>query len=142
MTESSQLRDFAQRYTTAWCSQNASSVAAFFSPNGSLSVNSAPAVGRRAITEVAQGFMTAFPDMILLMDDVRVQGDGAEYHWTFIGTNTGPGGTGHRVRFSGFEVWKFGVDGLIVESQGHFDSADYQRQLEHGVDESRWKHNN
>ena len=137
MTDLSQLRDFAERYTAAWCSQNASSVAAFFASNGSLSVNGAPAVGRQAITEVAQSFMTAFPDMILIMDDVRMRGDCAEYHWTFIGTNTGPGGTGHRVRFSGFELWKFGENGLIIDSQGHFDSADYQRQLEHGPDESR-----
>jgi len=136
MPELSQLRDFAKRYTAAWCSQDAPSVAAFFAPNGSLSVNGAPSVGRRAITEVAQGFMTAFPDLRLLMDDIVPQGDHAVYHWTFIGTNTGPGGTGHRVRFSGFEEWKFGEDGLIAESQGHFDSAAYQRQLECGVQES------
>jgi predicted ester cyclase len=134
--ELSQLGDFAKRYTAAWCSQDAPSVAAFFAPNGSLSVNGAPNVGRRAITEVAQGFMTAFPDLRLLMDDIVPQGDHAVYHWTFIGTNTGPGGTGHRVRFSGFEEWKFGEDGLIAESQGHFDSAAYQRQLECGVQES------
>ena len=137
MPEPAQLRDFAQRYTAAWCSQNAASVATFFAPNGSLSVNGAPAVGRRAITEVAQGFMTAFPDMRLLMDEILVRGDRAEYHWTCLGTNTGPGGTGHRVRFSGFEVWKIGEDELIAESQGQFDIADYQRQLERGVGESR-----
>lgn len=131
--ELSQLRDFAKRYTAAWCSQNAASVAAFFSPNGSLSVNGALAVGRAAITEVAQGFITAFPDMQLTMDDILIHGDRANYHWTFIGINTGPGGTGHRVRFSGFEEWKFATDGLIAESQGHFDAADYQRQLECGA---------
>jgi uncharacterized protein (TIGR02246 family) len=137
MPEPAKLREFASRYTAAWCSQDPASVAAFYSPDGSLSVNGgAPAVGRNAIAEVAQGFMTAFPDLLLLMDDVLVQGDRAEYHWTFIGTNTGPGGTGHRVRFSGFEVWKIGQDGFVAESQGHFDSADYQRQLERGVEES------
>lgn len=125
------------RYTASWCSQNAPSVAAFFAPNGSLSVNGAPNVGRRAITELAQGFMTAFPDLQLLMDCIVPQGDHGVYHWTFIGTNTGPGGTGHRVRFSGFEEWKFGEDGLIAESQGHFDSAAYRRQLERGVEESQ-----
>ena len=78
--------------------------------------------------------MTAFPDLQLLMDDLRVQGDRAVYRWTFIGANTGPGGTGHRVHFSGFEVWKIGDDGLVAESQGHFDSADYKRQLERGFD--------
>jgi len=134
--EAAWLRGFAKRYTDAWCSQSASSVAAFFALNGSLSVNGARAAGRSAITEVAQGFMTAFPDMQLLMDGVVIQGDSAVYHWTFIGTNTGPSGTGHRVRFSGYEVWKFGENGLIAESQGHFDAADYQRQLERGADES------
>ncbi len=133
MPELAQLRDFATRYTAAWSSQNPASVAAFFAPNGSLSVNGVPSVGRAAIIEVAQGFMAAFPDMQLLMDGIVVQGDRAIYHWTFIGTNTAPGGTGHRVRFSGFEVWKFGDDGLIAESQGEFDSADYQRQLAHGA---------
>ena len=134
--EDAWLRDFARRYTGAWCGKEASSVAAFFASHGSLSVNGTPAVGRGAITAVAQGFITAFPDMELLMDDIVLQGDGAVYHWTFIGTNTGPAGTGHRVRFSGYEVWKFGDDGLIAESQGHFDAADYQRQLEGGEKKS------
>jgi uncharacterized protein (TIGR02246 family) len=136
MIEPAQLRDFARRYTAAWCSREAASVTAFFAPNGSLSVNGALAAGRGAIAEVAQGFMTAFPDMELLMDDVRIEGDRAVYHWTFIGTNTGPGGNGKRVRFSGFEEWRIGKDGLIAESQGHFDNTDYQRQLERGVEES------
>jgi uncharacterized protein (TIGR02246 family) len=127
--EAAWVRDFAQRYTGAWCSQEASRVAEFFALNGALSVNGAPAVGRGAITEVAQGFMSAFPDMELRMDDVRVQGDGAVYRWTFIGSNSGPGGTGQRVRFSGYEEWKFGEDGLIAESQGHFDAEEYQRQI-------------
>jgi hypothetical protein len=74
-------------------------------------------MGRSAITEVAQVFMTAFPDLRVLMDDLVVQGDGAVYHWTLIGANTGLGGTGQRVRISGFEVWRIGVDGLIAESR-------------------------
>ena len=48
------------------------------------------------------------------------------------GTNTGPGGTGKAVRFSGYEDWRFGPDGLIAESLGHFDAADYRRQLAEG----------
>jgi predicted ester cyclase len=132
-----ELPDFARRYTAAWCSQNAASVAAFFSPDGSLSVNdSPPAVGRPAITAVAQSFMTAFPDLRVAMDEILRQGDRTEYHWTLTGANTGPGGTGHRVRISGHEIWQIGSDGLIVSSQGHFDSAEYQRQLQRGVGEN------
>ena len=130
-----QLRELAEHYTAAWGSQDAARVAAYYSSNGSLSVNGgAPAVGRSAITEVAQGFMTTFPDMKVLMDGLLVQGNRAVYQWTLVGTNTGPGGTGQRVRISGFEVWQIGVDGLIAESRGHFDSYAYQRQLERGVE--------
>lgn len=127
------LRDFASRYTAAWCSQNPASVAAFYSERGSLRVNDdPPAIGRPAITQVAQSFMSAFPDLRVVMDDLRLQ-DEPEYHWTLFGTNSGPGGTGRRVRISGFERWRIGADGLIASSQGHFDVAEYRRQLEQGV---------
>ena len=130
MLDPTQLIDFAERYTAAWCSQNAASVAAFFSPNGSLCINDGvPSVGRAAITEAAQGFMTAFPDMKVRMDKVVLQSGNAQYHWTLMGTNTGPGGTGRRVKISGFEVWTIGPDGFISESQGNFDGEEYQRQL-------------
>ncbi len=129
--DSESLREFAQRYTAAWCSEDAASVAAFFAPNGSLRVNDdEPAVGRAAITDVAQWFMSAFPDMRVLMDDLVADGDQAVYRWTLVGTNTGPGGTGRAVRISGFEEWRIGADGLIAESLGHFDSEDYRRQLD------------
>ncbi|WP_348261150.1 ester cyclase [Telmatobacter sp. DSM 110680] len=124
------LHNFATRYTAAWCSQNAASVAAFFSPTGSLTINNgAPSIGRAAITETAKSFMTTFPDLRIIMERIIERGDLAEYHWTLIGTNAGPRGTGNRVRISGFESWRFGPDGLIAESQGHFDNADYMRQL-------------
>jgi predicted ester cyclase len=80
--------------------------------------------------------MTGFPDMKLMMDGLHTQGDRAVYLWTFVGTNTGPGGTGKKVRFSGYEVWTLGVDGLIAESRGHFDSGAYDRQLENRGDEN------
>jgi predicted ester cyclase len=126
----SELDDFAKRYAEAWCSQNPDSVAAFHAENGSLSVNDGPpAVGRAAITEEARGFMTAFPDMVVAMDDVTQDSDGMKFHWALTGTNTGPGGTGKRVRISGYELWKIDKGGLIAESKGHFDAAEYKRQL-------------
>ena len=83
------LRDFAARYTAAWCSQDPASVAACYSDEGSLRVNDdPPAVGREAIARVAQSFMSAFPDLCVVMDDLRVL-DEPEYHWTLLGTNSG-----------------------------------------------------
>lgn len=48
------FRDFATRYTAAWCSQNAANVASFFAADGSLKINEGkPSVGGAAITEAA-----------------------------------------------------------------------------------------
>jgi uncharacterized protein (TIGR02246 family) len=95
------MKSFATRYTAAWCSQDPASVAAFFAENGSLTINdSAPSVGRTAITEAARGFMTDFPDLIVEMDGLERKGSGYIYRWT-----------------------------LIAASLGHFDAADYNRQL-------------
>lgn len=125
-----QLRKFAMRYAAAWCSQTAASVAAFFSPTASLKINAAsPSVGRAAIAAAAQGFMTAFPDMVVTMDGISIEGNQAVFRWTLTGTNTGPGGTGNAVQISGYEEWMMGADGLIADSKGHFDEAEYQRQL-------------
>jgi hypothetical protein len=55
------------------------------------------------------------------------------YRWTLTGTNTEPGGTGKSVRISGYEEWRFGSDGLIAESKGHIDAAEYSRQLKAGA---------
>ena len=125
-----QLKEFGKNYTAAWCSQNAARVAAFFAENGWLKINGgAPAVGRPAITASAQSFMTDFPDMLVAMDEAVLQEDRAVYRWTLTGTNTGPGGTGRAVRIKGHEEWTMGADGLIAESRGHFDAAEYRRQL-------------
>ena len=130
ITANVQLDEFATRYAKAWCSQNPESVAAFFAENGSLSINDGPsAVGRAAIAKEAQGFMTAFPDMIVTFDKLQPLPDVAAFHWTLTGTNTGPGGTGNKVRISGFELWKIDNNGLIAESKGHFDAAEYENQL-------------
>lgn len=129
-TQEAEVRAFATDYTAAWCSQHASRVADHFAQNGSLKINDgAASVGRAAITQAAQGFMTAFPDMVVAMDSLRVAGNHAVYHWTLTGTNTGPNGTGKAVRISGYEEWMLGPDGMILQSLGHFDEGDYQRQL-------------
>jgi predicted ester cyclase len=126
-----ELETFAERYAQAWCSLDPDSVAAFFAENGSISINNRPAaVGRAAIAKEAEAFMTTFPDMVVTFDQLEPRGDATAFHWTLMGTNTGPGGTGNKVRISGYELWKIDNDGLIAESKGHFDAADYERQLQ------------
>lgn len=129
-TDTTHMQDFATRYTAAWCSQDPASVAAFFSENGSLQINDGePSVGRAAITEAARSFMRDLPDMVVEMNALERADDGYIYRWTLTGTNTGPGGTGRKVRISGYEEWSMGTDGLVARSLGHLDAADYNRQL-------------
>ncbi len=127
---SDELRKFAEQYAKAWCSQNPENIARFFAENGSLSINNGPpAIGQAAIAREAQAFMTTFPDMVVTFDKLESRGDLTAFHWTLSGTNTGAGGTGNKVRISGYELWRIGNNGLIAESQGHFDAAEYERQL-------------
>ena len=128
-----ELAAFARNYADAWCSQVPERVASFFAECGSLAVNDdPPAVGRSAITQLAHGFMSAFPDMTVTMDQLAITPEGIRFHWTLAGTNNGPGGTGNRVRISGYELWQLDREGLISQSKGYFDSADYERQLKWG----------
>jgi SnoaL-like polyketide cyclase len=131
LMNSENLSEFAKRYAAAWCSRDPEQVAAFYAKSGSISVNGAPPV---QIAEVARGFMRDFPDMVVTFDKLEDTPNGPEFNWTFIGTNTGPGETEKKVRISGYEVWKIDNDGLVAESRGHFDSAEYKRQLKHGLE--------
>ena len=133
-----ELQDLGRRYTAAWSSQSPARVAGFYAENGTLTINgAAPSVGREEIGKAAEGFMTAFPDLALTMNQVRAEGNGAVFCWTLAGHNSGPGGSGRYVIISGFEEWEPTADGLIACSKGHFDDADYQRQLAIGFEETR-----
>ncbi len=125
-----QMKRFAVRYTAAWCSQDPAQVAAFFAEIGTLTINGGtPYVGRAGLTEAARSFMSAYPDLVLEMEGLDRRGDGYRYRWRFSGTNTGPGGTGRPVRISGYEEWTMDTDGRVAQSLGHYDAADWDRQL-------------
>jgi uncharacterized protein (TIGR02246 family) len=128
------LRAFAERYTEAWCSMDPRRVAEHYAPDGRLTINDGPpSVGRDAITETARSFYVALPDMQVYMNNLVVDDERIEFHWTFTGTNTGPGGTGNAVRVTGYEEWTISDEGLIAASRGHYDAAEYARQLAQGV---------
>jgi len=130
MNNRAELEKFATRYAKAWCSRDPEKVAAFFAERGSISINNGPpAVGRAAIAKEAEAFMTTFPDMIVTFDKLDSQPNATAFHWTLTGANTGPGGTGNKVQISGYELWKIDNEGLIGESKGNFDAAEYERQL-------------
>lgn len=126
---------FARSYAQVWSGVRPEFVAMFFEENGSLKLNDGePAEGRAQITEVVQGFMRDLPDMVVRYDSLVTKPEGAEFHWTLIATNSGPGGTGNKVEVSGYEEWQMGDNGRILTSQGHFPTEEYNRQLGIGID--------
>jgi len=128
------LERLGLRYAAAWSSQDPARLAAFYAEDGSLIVNAGPAsVGRAAITATARAYMAAFPDMLVTMTRMGEEHGHPVFHWLWTGTNTGPGGTGRSVRITGYEEWTLSADGLIALSRGHFDEAEYQRQLAAGA---------
>lgn len=129
-TDDATLHEFARRYAAAWSSQDPEALAAFYAENGSLVVNDGePSVGRAAIAAKAAAFMEAFPDMRVELDSLVRREDHSVFHWIWTGTNNGPGGTGRSVRISGFEVWTLDATGLILQSKGQYDEAEYRRQV-------------
>ena len=93
----------------------------------------APAVGRDAIAARVKQYMTDFPDLAMKMDELSLFEGDIVFHWTLTGRNSGPGGTGKAVNFTGYEEWTLAPDGLIATSKGSYDEAEYQRQLAVGV---------
>ncbi len=131
--DEARIREFARSYTDAWCSHDPTRVADHYVKGGTIAINGGDPT---EVTEVARSFIDAFPDIQVFMDNVVFNDETVEYHWTFTGTNTGPGGTGRAVRITGFEEWTFGDEGLVAVSRGSYDQDEYDRQLEHGASDT------
>lgn len=128
--DDNRMLQFASSYAAAWSSQDPAALAAHYAEDGVLIVNgSAPSIGRAAIESKACGFMTAFPDMTVSLLGLEQKGETTLFHWRWTGTNTGPGGTGNAVDLRGHEEWTLDEAGLIAQSLGHYDEADYKRQV-------------
>ena len=117
----------ANAYAKAWSSKDAAQVAAHYEPDGQIAINRAdPLVGTQAIAEMAAGFHSAFSDMHLMCDDIRVSGTHAVFVWTFYGHHSE---TKNFVRLSGWEEWEISPATKVQKSLGWFDAEDYEKQV-------------
>ncbi len=125
-----EAEELGRKYTESWCSHDPNAVASFNATDGRIVINDGePSNGRSAVAEMAQGFFNGFPDLVVRMDSIRTSGTYCVFLWTLEGTTSGPDGTGKRVEVSGWEYWRLTNDGLVAESKGHFDAADFERQV-------------
>jgi steroid delta-isomerase-like uncharacterized protein len=82
---------------------------------------------------IAEQFRSAFPDLEWHVDLVLGEDDLVAARWTAGGTHSGAWGdvdaTGRRVSFSGVNIFRFGVDGKVVEIWNHRDDLGLMNQL-------------
>ncbi|UWQ49599.1 ester cyclase [Leisingera caerulea] len=125
------IADTARKYAEAWSSGDPDAVASHYAENGSITINRGdPIEGRKAVSEMAAGFYAEFPDLIVLLDHLRVAGNHVMFGWTLEGTHSG---TGQKVRVPGWEEWDLDAEGKVAESRGWFDAGEYERQIAEGI---------
>ena len=79
-SDATAARQLAQAYTKAWNSGDPQAVAAFFAPDGSITINRGePYLGRAGIAAMAAGFYADIPDLALTCDTVRCAGGHADF---------------------------------------------------------------
>jgi hypothetical protein len=125
------LRKIAGDYAAAWSSGSPEAVASFYAADGKISINGGEEiVGTAALREMAQGFYSEFPDLVVRMDDFRLAGGHALFAWTLEGKHSQ---TGNFVRVGGWEEWSLAADGKVQASLGWFDAVEYDRQVAEGI---------
>ena len=80
----------------------------------------------------ARGWLKAFPDGSMTVDQMIAEGDRVAVLWTGRGTNTGEGNglpaTGKKAVIRGITIWRI-VDGRIREEWSAFDELSLMTQL-------------
>ncbi|HSM07196.1 MAG TPA: ester cyclase [Longimicrobiales bacterium] len=83
------------------------------------------------LKQVIRDFRTQFPDAHVELRDRTEMGDVSISHWTFTGTNTGPGDfppTGRSVEIDGISVNHWQGE-KIAQEEVYFDTMDFMSQL-------------
>jgi len=127
------MQEAIDGYIDAWNSGDLTSLGNYFtenferySPGGT-----SDATGVDEMREVMTGFQTSYPDASVALDEAYFYGNRSTIHWTFSGTNTGPGEeppTGNYVEISGLSSLIY-EDGKISEEQLVYDNLDFMEQL-------------
>ncbi|MGI9351875.1 MAG: nuclear transport factor 2 family protein [Rhizobiaceae bacterium] len=120
-------RKLADAHCAAWTSMSADKVAERYAETTSFGMNGGePMTTRAEISEMARGFMSDFPDLVLSCDSVLVADHHMVYAWTFEGQHAG---TGNKIRFSGWEEWDLNDELKVTKSLGWYDVEDYNQQV-------------
>jgi steroid delta-isomerase-like uncharacterized protein len=91
-----------------------------------------PMIGAKAWEQSVSGYFTAFPDMVVSIDNMIGEGELVAARWTAVATHKGElmgiPPTGRRVTWIGQGVYRI-VDGKIVEQWGIDDALGLMQKL-------------
>ncbi len=89
-------------------------------------------LGPEPFAQIHAAFLTAFPDLTLVVEDVLAEGDHAVIRWSFSGTHRGDflgvAATGRVVMAKGM-TWHRFEDGRLVEGWDSWNADGLMRQL-------------
>ena len=129
---SKDLKPLVDKYNSAWQTGNVDGLEEVFDPNFVRhSDKFSSANGLEELKKVIKAFKTAYPDLKLTFSEEFYGDNQYAGHWTFTGTNTGPG----EIQPTGKSVSQWGVniihfkDGKIVEEWDGFDNVPLLEQL-------------
>jgi steroid delta-isomerase-like uncharacterized protein len=123
------------REAAAWNAHDPDGVAACYAEDAELLDVGLPEPvrGREAIRESVAGYLAAFSDFHVEVDEAIVSGNRAAQEWTVTGTNDGElmglPPTGKRATTHGCGVLEVGDDGLVRRAANYWNAAELMQQL-------------
>jgi hypothetical protein len=118
---STKIADLAKSYAAAWTARDGFDIAQHFEPTGQLIVNGSPATNPKSIADVAQGFITLFPDLHYMADDTRIAGANTLQSWTLYGHHSE---TNAFIKLSGWTTFTVSDAGKIQTAHMFYDPTE------------------
>jgi predicted ester cyclase len=125
-----------QWFESVWNGRDESAIARMASPlvvTLGLGEDGRPAGGFDQFKRFRLQFLSAFPDLKVLVEDVLVDGNKSAVRLSFTGTHSGDGigvpPTGRGFKSTAIVILRW-HDGKIVEAWNEFDAAGMMRQLQ------------
>ena len=126
-----ELKPLVDTYLAAWNTGNTDLLDGIVPDNFSRTAPGQNVKNRTELEAAVKGLRAAYPDMKVIADDVHYAKDRAFIHWTYTGTNTGPGDappTNKPVKSRGYTSLYF-KNGRIFFEDVYFDALDWNTQL-------------
>ena len=121
-------------YVYCWNNKDMAKLKIILNENFTRTVNGVKiANNEKEMEAVINDNFTAFPDVVITVDNTIIKDNQSFGHWTFTGTNTGKYGenppTGKKVNFSGYSICIYDDAGKLTQEIVYFNELALMQQL-------------